>query len=58
MAGARGPAFRDICSVCEGSYALTVKGLIGKHPASAQEFADDKGKCRGGGKLPKPKNSR
>jgi hypothetical protein len=42
-------AFRGECPTCGGDYAITKKGLIGKHPASRPEYDDGNGKCKGSG---------
>jgi hypothetical protein len=48
-------AYRGVCSVCDGDYAITVKNVIGRHPAPSPEFADEDGRCLGSAKPPKGK---
>jgi hypothetical protein len=48
--GVKQAAFRGMCPICLDDYAITQKGLVGKHPASEPEYDDGTGRCRGSGK--------
>lgn len=42
-----GASFRGVCPTCNGNYAVTKKGLIGKHLAAKPENDRGDGKCKG-----------